>query len=70
MDLELDGIVRSHTKVVPWEKFGNDWPYRYEQFLYNESFKTPGSKIDLGKATGESLFGVVHYEDVKLANAG
>lgn len=60
MHLELDGFIRGHTIVVPREKLGDDWCGWYILGLWNKCFVAPGSKCDIGKATGEWLKGIVH----------
>lgn len=59
MDLELDSICRGQAIVVPREKPGNHWSWRYIFILGDEHFIAPSPKIELGKATGESLLGVI-----------
>ena len=59
MDLKLDGFCRGQTIVVPWEEFGDHWSGSYIFRLRDKYFVAPSSKGELGKATGESLFGVI-----------
>ena len=59
MELNLDGFCRGQTIVVPWKKFGDHWSGSYIFRLGDKYFVAPSSKRELGKATGESLFGVI-----------
>ena len=59
MNLELDGICRGQTIVVPGEKSSDNWSWRYVFILGYEYFIAPSPKRELGKASGESLLGVI-----------
>ena len=59
VDLELDGFCRGQTIVVPGEKSSDHWSWRYIFILWQEYFIAPSAKRELGKATGESLLGVI-----------
>ena len=61
MKFELDGFVRFHTKVMPREKFSDDWSGNYISILWDKSFEAPGFKVELGEASGQWLGGVVAY---------
>ena len=59
MNLNLDGFCRCQTIVMPGEKSGDHWSWRYVFLLCDEYFIAPSPKRELGKATSESLLGVV-----------
>ena len=59
VDLELDAFCRGQTIVVPGEKSSDHWSWRYVFILCDEYLIAPSPKRELGKATGESLLGIV-----------